>query len=63
MTPEFYAIIGTAIALAGLILNNQRATAKSIAELRRDLNALGERVARLEGFMQGIRDAIVGKAA
>ncbi len=63
MTPEFYAIIGTAIALAGLILNNQRATAKSIAELRRDLNALGERVARLDGFMEGIRDAIVGKAA
>ncbi len=63
MTPEFYAIIGTAIALAGLILNNQRATAKAIAELRRDLNALGERVARLEGFMEGIRDAIVGKAA
>ncbi len=63
MTPELYAIIGTAIALAGLILNNQRATAKSIAELRRDLNALGEPVARLDGFMEGIRDAIVGKAA
>ena len=85
MTPEFYAIVATAIALAGLILNNQRATAKSIAELRRELNgldeklsrdiaelreqmnqglaALGERVARLEGFMEGIRDAIAGKAA
>ena len=85
MTPEFYAIVATAIALAGLILNNQRATAKSIAELRRVLNgldeklsrdiaelreqmnqglaALGERVARLEGFMEGIRDAIAGKAA
>ena len=85
MTPEIYAIIATAIALAGLILNNQRATAKSIAELRRELNALeeklsrdiaelreqmnqglaalGERVARLEGFMEGIRDAIASKAA
>ena len=107
MTPEFYAIIATGIALAGLILNNQGATAKSIAEMRRDLNALGERVdrdttelreqtqnglaelreqthqgfaelreqmhrdiaalgeriARLEGFMEGIRDAIAGKAA
>ncbi len=85
MTPEFYAIVATAIALAGLILNNQRATAKSIAELRRELNgldeklsrdiaelreqmnqglaALGERVARLEGFMEGIRDAIAGRAA
>ena len=40
MTPEFYAIIATGIALAGLILNNQRAT----AELRKELKALGERV-------------------
>ena len=74
MTPEFYAIIAATIALAGLILNNQWATAKSITELRRDLYALGERVnhdiaalgervARLEGFMEGIRDAIAGKAA
>ena len=92
MTPEIYTIVAAAIALAGLILNNQRVTVKSIAELRRDLNelrkdlnalgervnrdiaelreqmnqglaALGERVARLEGFMEGIRDAIAGKAA
>ena len=63
MSPEFYAIIATGIALAGLILNNQRAMVKSIAELRKDLSTLGERVARLEGFMEGIRDAIAGKAA
>ena len=92
MTPEIYTIVAAAIALAGLILNNQRVTAKSIAELHRDMNelrkdlnalgervnrdiaelreqmnqglaALGERVARLEGFMEGIRDAIAGKAA
>ena len=59
MTPESYTIIAVGIALAGLILNGQRL----IAELRRDLNALGERIARLEGFMEGIRDAIAGKAA
>ena len=35
---------------------------KSIAELRKDLSTFGERVARLEGFMEGIRDAIAGKA-
>ena len=46
MSPEFYAIIATGIALAGLILNNQWAMAKSITELRRDLNALAERVNR-----------------
>ena len=70
MTPEIYTIIAGGVALAGLILNGQR----SVAELRKDLNALGERVnrdiaalgervARLEGFMEGIRDAIAGKAA
>ena len=42
MSPEFYAIIATGIALAGLILNNQRAT----AELRKELKALGARVNR-----------------
>ena len=42
MTPEIYTIVAVGIALAGLILNGQR----SIAELRKDLNALGERVNR-----------------
>ena len=40
MTPEIYTILAVAIALAGLILNGQRA----IGELRRDLNALSDRV-------------------
>ena len=70
MTPEIYTIIAGGIALAGLILNGQR----TVTELRKDLNAvadrvnrdiaaLGERVARLEGFMEEIRDAIAAKAA
>ena len=66
MTPESYTIIAVGIALAGLILNGQRLIAelrKDLKVLRRDLNALGERIARLEGFMEGIRDAIAGKAA
>ena len=102
MSPEFYAIVATGIALAGLILNNQRATAQlrnDMAELReqmhreiaaldeklssriaaldeklssriaaldeklsRDIAALGER-GRAARFMEGIRDAIAGKAA
>ena len=44
MSPEIYTIIAVAIALAGLILNGQRFAANSIAELRKDLNALSERV-------------------
>ena len=81
MSPEIYTIIGVAIALAALILNGQRFTANSIAELRRDLNALGDRVnalsdqvhrdiaalgqrvSRVEGLLEGIRDSIRDKAA
>ena len=66
MTPESYTIIAVGIALAGLILNGQRLIAelrRDLKVLRRDLTALGERIARLEGFMEGIRDAIAGKAA
>ena len=59
MTPEIYTIIAVGIALAGLILNGQR----TVTELRRGLNTLSERVARLEGLMEGIRDVITGKAA
>lgn len=77
MTPEIYTIIAVAIALAGLILNGQRA----IGELRKDLNALservnalsdrvhrdiatlGQRVSRVEGLLEGIRDSIKNRAA
>ena len=73
MSPEFYTIIGVAIALAGLIINSHRSMSASMAqmrtehsaaigELRKDLGALGERVARLEGLLEGLRDAITGKA-
>ena len=32
-------------------------------ELRKDFGALSERVARLEGLIEGLRDAVTGKAA
>ena len=70
MSPEMYTIIAVAIGLAGLILNGQRSLAdmrRQLNELRnemhRDITALGERVARLEGLVEGLRDAIAGKAA
>ena len=49
MTPEFYAVIGSTMALAGLILNGQR----GVAEMRRDIADLRERMARLEGLFEG----------
>ena len=77
MTPEFYAIIGAAIALGGLILNGQRANRLAVMELRREVGDLRqevgrlcqevgdlrERVAHMEELIEGLREAIVNKAA
>ena len=96
MSPEFYTIIGVAMALAGLIINSHRSLSASLAEVRKEhrddtgelrkehreiagelrkelsalrdqmhkeIAALSERVARLEGLIEGLRDAVTGKAA
>lgn len=51
MSPEFYTIIGAAIALATLILNGQRSLARALADLRRDVDGLGRDVAALREQM------------
>ena len=47
MSPEFYTIIGVAIALATLILNGQRSLARALADLRGDVDVLGRDVTAL----------------
>ena len=70
MSPEIVTIITVASGLAGLILNGQRAVAelrREVASLRehvdQEMGALRERMAHLEGLLEGLREAIVGKAA
>ncbi len=46
MSPEFFAIIGSAVAIVGLILPGQNSMRRDIADLR-------ERMARLEGLFEG----------
>lgn len=60
MSPEIYAVIGAAIALAAVILPGQYAMRRDIAGLHRDINGihrdigdLRERMARLEGLFEG----------
>ena len=60
MSPEFIATIGTAIALAAVILPSLHAIRRDIAGVHRDIAGvhrdiadLGERMARLEGLFEG----------
>ena len=65
MTPEILTIIGIGIALAGLILNGQRVLraeiagqCAEIAKLCTEVAQLRERMAHLEGLLEGLREAI-----
>ena len=61
MSMEFIAIISATIALAGLILNGQSNIRKELGGMRKEINDLRERMARLEGLMEGLREAITGR--
>ena len=50
MSNEFIAIVVVGVAVVGFLWS-----------LHRDMNRLGERVARLEGVVEGLRDAITGR--
>ena len=70
MSPEFIAIVSVGVALAGLILTGQRAMRQDFAALREDFAALRqdfaalcERLAHLEGLLEGLREAITRERA
>ncbi|MCY4361596.1 MAG: hypothetical protein OXE42_05325 [Gammaproteobacteria bacterium] len=56
MSPEMYSIIGVGLALAGLIVPKMNAMGKDITDLR-------ERMAHLEGLLEGLREAITHSRA
>ena len=51
------------IGLAGLILNGQRELKREIEALRAEVVMLRERMAHLEGLLEGLREAITGRHA
>ena len=74
MSPELIAIVSVGVALAGIILTSQRtiltdlaAQRQEIATLRKDISdgiaALRERMAHLEGLLEGLREAITRERA
>ena len=65
MTLELMAIIAATITLGGLMLTQSRAAARERAEIRKRVArlevSLGERMARLEGSLDLLRDYFVGQ--
>ena len=62
MTPEIIAIVTVGVALAGVILASARGVRQDINELRGEVGTLRERMAHLEGLMEGLREAITIQA-
>ena len=58
MSAELIAIIAVGVAIAGLVLAGQRSLRQDIAALRNDVVQLRERMAHLEGLLEGLREAI-----
>ena len=61
MSPELYAIIGTGIVLAGIILTQSTRLNSRIGRLEQGYADLRERMAKLEGLLEGLREAIAGR--
>ena len=61
MSMELIAIIGVGVTLAGLILNGQRYQRADMQALREAIISLLERMAHLEGLLEGLREAITGR--
>ncbi len=70
MTPEILVVLGVGIELAGLILNGQRNVTVRMDRLENRMDKLEtgqaelrERMAYPEGLLEGLREAIVHRAA
>ena len=62
MNAEIIAIVTVGVALAGVILTSARGVRQDINELRGEVGTLRERMAHLVGLMEGLREAITGRA-
>ena len=53
MTPELIGILAVGATVIGLMLTFRRDARADLAELRKDVQALTERMSRLEGVIEG----------
>ena len=63
VTPESWTVIGTGIVILVAIAASNRQLRGEMNEMRGEISQLLERMAKLEGLLEGLRKAITGRRA
>ena len=63
MTPEAWTVIGTGIVILIAIAASNRQLRAELNQVHAEIGQLRERMAKLEGLLEGLREAITGRKA
>ena len=61
MTPEAWTVIGTGVVILIAIAASHRQLRTELNQIHVEIGQLHERMAKLEGLLEGLREAITGR--
>ena len=61
MSTEFWTILGVGVAVIGLNWRMYEGLRRDISDIRSEIADLRERMARVEGMLEAMRDFLIGK--
>ena len=61
MTPEAWTVIGTGVVILIAIAASNRQLRSELSQVHAEFGQLRERMAKLEGLLEGLREAITGR--
>ena len=61
MTPEAWTVIGTGVVILIAIAASHRQIRTELSQVHAGIGQLRERMAKLEGLLEGLREAIAGR--
>ena len=61
MTPDAWTVIGTGVVILIAIAASNRQIRAELSQVHAEFGQLRERMAKLEGLLEGLREAITGR--
>ena len=61
MTPEAWTVIGTGVVILIAIAASNRQIRTELGQVHAEIGRLRERMTKLEGLLEGLRDTIAGR--